>query len=187
MSGEAIVYPEIKEVDVADTFTGGDEDAWTMRPGQGEELLTIREFRAGDDRKYVHWKASAKSEKLMVREYSEEEPRLISIILEDIGPSAPVSFERAVSYAASVAWALVNDGYYVRLMTCNKLLPFGTGTEHLYKLLDILAALQESGSAECPAVGEELKGGSLLILKNRDTALRELIPLCDVVVYATGL
>jgi uncharacterized protein (DUF58 family) len=187
VEGEAIVYPEIKEVEVARLFKGEGEDSWTMRAGQSDELLTIREFRTGDDIKLVHWKASAKSDKLLVREFAEEEPRMVSIILEDSGRSAPVAFERAIGYAASAAWKFLEEGFFVRLITCKKMLPFGNGNEHLFKLLDILAGLEESPSDDCPAAAEELKGGTLLILKNRNTSFKELVPVCDVVVYAAGL
>ncbi|MGB0372317.1 MAG: DUF58 domain-containing protein [Opitutales bacterium] len=40
--------------------------------GEGVDLSGLREYRLGDDLRKVHWKASARSEELMLKEFSEE-------------------------------------------------------------------------------------------------------------------
>jgi len=42
------------------------------RKGDGEDLLGVRRYEVGDSRKHIHWKASARRGKLMVRELAEE-------------------------------------------------------------------------------------------------------------------
>lgn len=184
--GEMTVYPRINDVELSSLLRGEGEGAGRARAGRGEELLLIREFRYGDDMKLVHWKTSAKAEKLMTREFAEEEPGMVTIILDNAGGANPVVFERAVEFAASSAWKLLDDGYYVRLVTCSKVIPFGSGTEHLYKILDILAGVKEFGASDFH-MEEDMRGTSLLVLSSDGSAVRRLASRCDMVVYASGL
>lgn len=183
LEGEITVYPELTAVEEFAVVHGKDEDAVAaMRPGRGDDLLTIRELREGDDTGKIHWKASAKAEKLMVKESGEEEPGTVTIILDDRAPFDADAFERAVSYAASYARMLLDRGFYVSLVTCSKALPPGSGTDHLYKVLDVLALAKEEEGV-CPAQ-EDVLGMGLLILKSDGSALKAMMPFCEKVVYA---
>ena len=182
LEGEVTVYPELIEVEEFEVVQGREEDAVAaIRPGRGEDLLAIREFRDGDDIGDIHWKATAKAEKLMVRELSEEEPRAVTVILDDRKPYNPDAFERGISYAASYSQMLIDKGFYVSLITCGKMLPLGSGIDHLYKVLDMLAVAKEEEGI-CPAL-EDIQGMGLLILKSEDSILKGLVPFCEKVVY----
>jgi|Deesub1362A_J573_1020465.scaffolds.fasta_scaffold00027_141 uncharacterized protein (DUF58 family) len=186
VKGEIIVYPEIKETEGIPELSGNGISAYTTKPGHGEELLMIREFRYGDDVKLIHWKASAKSEKLMVKEFAAEMPKTASLILDDIKPFNADAFEKAVSFAASLAQRLINEGYFVRLITYSKVLPFGNGSEHLFKILDILAVIKESDTLEYPQI-KDTGSVNILILKSGNSALKPLSASSDMVVYAETL
>lgn len=186
VEGEITVYPEIKDVELPAVFRGSVEAGRSARPGRGEELFMMREFRHGDDTKMVHWKASAKADKLMVRESAEEEPRAVTLVLDDVGRPDPAAFERCVTYAASAAWKLIDDGFFVALITSSKRLPFGGGREQLYKILDVLAAIVEKETSGCPAE-DEITGGRLLILKSGTSTLRGLAAGPDEVVCVSDL
>jgi uncharacterized protein (DUF58 family) len=186
VEGEVTVYPEIKDVELPALFRGRGDEGRSARPGRGEELFMMREFRHGDDMKMVHWKASAKADKLMVREPAEEEPRAVTVVLDDAGRPEPAVFERCVTYAASAAWKLIEDGFFVALVTSSKHLPFGGGREQLYKILDALAAIEEKETSDCPA-DDEITGGRLLVLKSGTSALRGLAASPDEVVHASDL
>lgn len=187
VSGEIIVYPEIKEVDgLLPELTGRGYGTYITRPGTGEELSMIRDFRYGDDMRRIHWKASAKAGKPMVKEFGIEDTKILTVILDTIRPLNKDIFEKAVSLAASVSDRLLRDGFFVRLMTCRKLIPFGSGSEHLFKILDILAVIEEEDTWEC-LMTEEIEGASLLILKSEDSPLKKMTSHCDMVIYATAL
>ena len=84
---KVIVYPEITEVDASLTELTKEGDALSysgMR--RGEEFSSIREFRYGDDLRNIHWKSSAKKTRLMVREYAAEEPKKLTVILDNLMP-----------------------------------------------------------------------------------------------------
>jgi uncharacterized protein (DUF58 family) len=72
----------------------------------------IRPYANGDSRRNVHWKSTAKTGKLMVRQYEETRHSRIAIVLDlavaDFGSDE--EFEMAVSAAASLGVQGVRDG-----------------------------------------------------------------------------
>lgn len=85
------------------------------RSGHGLETMGVREHRAGDPRRLVHWRSSAKTGRLVVRELEEEaRPVLLLLVVPppDADPSA--SFEQAVEAAASVGVHAIRSGMHVR-------------------------------------------------------------------------
>ena len=89
---------------------------------QGEEDIAVREYRLGDDRRRIHWPATARAGDLMVRQEERPTHRTAVVLLDPrssahsgVGPSS--SFEWAVSAAASVVSHLSGMGYTVRLVS----------------------------------------------------------------------
>ena len=72
----------------------------------------LRPYVPGDDRRYVHWRTSARIGQLMVRQFQETRRSQITVVL----PSSTTSyanddeFELAVSSATSLAAQVVRDG-----------------------------------------------------------------------------
>jgi uncharacterized protein (DUF58 family) len=184
VEGAVMVYPEIIDVEGTQTHSGEGQSSYSIRPGRGEDLLAIRDFRAGDDVKLISWKASAKAQGIMVRELAEEQPRAVNIILDDIGPFDSRAFERAVSYAASLAMRLIEEDFFVGLATATKTLPYGNGPEQLYRILDVLAVIRETESPLKSYEGDS-SGMNVLVLKSQASSMKGLE--ADMVVYASEL
>jgi uncharacterized protein (DUF58 family) len=71
----------------------------------------LREYVPGDDRRFIHWKSSAKTGTFMVRQF-EETRRSRLMVLLDLEPGAyadEAEFELAVSVAASVGARAIRD------------------------------------------------------------------------------
>jgi uncharacterized protein (DUF58 family) len=187
VDGELFVYPEIKSVDgIIPEMPGTGYELSRERFSRGEEFSMMREFRYGDDWRRIHWKTSAKTANLMVMEYASEEPGKLTIILDNLmAPDADL-FEKAVSFAASVTDLFLKQGYFVRLLTCKKVIPFGIGKEHLFKILDILALIEIQNLWECP-LSDEPEGMTVLILSSDYSPLRHLISVSDIVIHAANL
>lgn len=88
----------------------------------GEEDVTVREYRHGDDLRRVHWRSSARRGQLMVRREEQPWQSRATLFLDTrrighrgSGPTS--SFEWAVSAAASVGLHLLRRGYALRLLT----------------------------------------------------------------------
>ena len=185
---EVIVYPEIKKIDGIIPESALDEcETCPPKFGRGDTLAMIREFRYGDDWRRIHWKASAKTAKLMVKEYAGEELQNLTVILDNLSPPDPALFEKAISFAASVSDRFLQEGFLVRLLTCRKLMPFGSGREHLFKILGLLALIEGQDSWECQLSDDAESSGFVILILNENSPLQRLIPISDMVVYAANL
>ncbi|GAA1876881.1 DUF58 domain-containing protein [Paeniglutamicibacter psychrophenolicus] len=75
----------------------------------------LRGYVAGDDRRHIHWKSSARTGELMVRQFEETRRSHLAIALSaNLGEygdpaTAPDDFELAVSAAASIGLQAVTD------------------------------------------------------------------------------
>lgn len=116
----------------------------SLRRGSGHDLFSLRDYQPRDDLRHIEWKATARSRRLTVREFTSEDERRITIIL-DTRPAPEADgnfkerFERAVIRAASHLKHFVDERAEVRLILGSEIGPYGTGLEHLYLCLRRLA------------------------------------------------
>lgn len=182
VDSEVVVYPEVKELKGLPMPQSAQYGPSSLRPGMGEEMLLIREFRPGDDAKKINWKATAKENTLMLKETAREEPRRVSLLLDNTGGWDKKDFERAVSFAASLAWLLIGKGFYVSLVTCAETVPFGQGREHLFKILYMLAVLGLLHEERCDSYSWA-DGPKILLLESERSAVAGFKEDGDVVFY----
>ncbi len=71
----------------------------------------IREYAPGDSRRQIHWKSTAKTGRLMVRQYEESRRSRMAVVLglADAEYASEDEFELAVSAAASLSLRAVHD------------------------------------------------------------------------------
>jgi uncharacterized protein (DUF58 family) len=139
-------------------------DAIADRLGRRGEFFGLRESRVGDDRRDVHWKSSARTGRLLVREYEDELARRVVIAVDNALPQdvreavtdghvTPIqeaqvtAVERGISVAASLAAAYLEVGWTVELVARDCHVLPGTGRMHEAKIARALALL--------PYVGDE--------------------------------
>lgn len=72
----------------------------------------VRQYVVGDSQRHVHWKSTARTGKLMVRQYEESRHARIAVLLDlDLdGYASDDEFEQAVSAAASLGVQGVREG-----------------------------------------------------------------------------
>jgi uncharacterized protein (DUF58 family) len=150
---------------------GGDSHARSIATS-GEDDVTPREYRHGDDLRRVHWRSTARHGELMVRR--EEQPWQNSGVLfldsrarahRGDGPGS--SLEWAITAAASIGSRLSRDGFGLRLVTDTgqEVSGYGphsmTGAPFEGLLLDNLALFTASGALGLTdAVATIARGGS---------------------------
>jgi uncharacterized protein (DUF58 family) len=86
-----------------------------QRSGLGFELLELREYRDGDPPKSIAWKASARRESLMTRQYESECPVRVQLIIDGTASTRVGGFglrliDQITSAAATVAHSVVAAG-----------------------------------------------------------------------------
>jgi uncharacterized protein (DUF58 family) len=122
----------------------------SLRRGAGHDLFSMRDYQPQDDLRHIDWKATARSRRLTVREFTSEDERRITIILDTYlrhGESAE-RFERGVVQAASLIKHFIDERAEVRLVLDQEVGPFGSGTEHIYRCLRRLALVTPHDGAE---------------------------------------
>lgn len=186
VSGNVLVYPRIIDVDelVCDLAARENEGEKAVR-SKGDDAYALREYQYGDDRRSIHWKASARLSTLIVKEYAEYLSRRVTIIVDNSMPPDEQAFEKAVAVAASLTGHYIGNGYLVRLLSCRKVVPFGSGEGHLYSILDILALLREE--ERCDAVMSTHEGFTVAVLKSARSAFAAQTAGEEVVVHADAV
>ena len=141
------IYPHIDTIRVPSL--GGDEDPHgaairTNKLGQtSEEFFALRQYVLGDDLRRVHWKSTARSQELMVRQDENPWQDRTTIAL-DVRPGSydEAAFERAVSAAASVAAAAFRQHHVVRVVSSDGFdSGVGAGLSQAEAILAYLAAV----------------------------------------------
>jgi uncharacterized protein (DUF58 family) len=127
----------------------------SLRRGAGHDLFSMRDYQAQDDLRHIDWKATARSRRLTVREFTSEDERRITIVLDTRLPGEPNEelrqrFEKGVVQTASLLKHFVDERAEVRLVLGDEVGPFGSGTEQLYRCLRRLALVTpvEGGQPE---------------------------------------
>ena len=130
-----------------------------MQP-RGEELYAIREFQPGDPLSSVHWKSSAKTGHLRVKEFQSQNLQSYTIFLTLTDPATnhPVReeiLEERVSEAASMIFHLIQRGHEVSLKTEETQTPFSSSQEHLIALMRLLAFIGLKDGGESPLANQK--------------------------------
>jgi uncharacterized protein (DUF58 family) len=184
---EIIIYPRI--IDVSSLLAPIQSQVLereTLKKGFEGDFLFSREYLYGEESRNIDWKATARTQKAMVREYSSRDERFVTVILDNGGGADEEAFEKAVSISASICSEFIEKDFYVRLVTCGKIVPFGIGRLHLFKILDILAGVKEQNLQDCP-ISESLEGLNILVTCSDDSSFSRIIPLCSGVIDARNL
>lgn len=118
-----LIFPKVDSVDVSDLeqlFSLGDHQS--PFPGNGSTSSELREYRQGDEARFIHWRRSAALVNTVVRERKRESgPHLVLRLdnrrPEGAGDAWDEAFEAAVSRAASLASAALARGAGVQVQT----------------------------------------------------------------------
>jgi uncharacterized protein (DUF58 family) len=114
LNAETIVWPAPLEyrrhaVGSARRAMGGER---IPRPGTGGDLLALRRYASGDSHRLIHWKASARTQTLLVRQFAAESAEGYAMWLRtDAGVWArPDQFELLISFVATLSEDLFRAG-----------------------------------------------------------------------------
>jgi uncharacterized protein (DUF58 family) len=160
---ELVVRPRVHEI-VAPVAVGSrisaEHEATASRAvvsDLGDEFVTLRDYAVGDDLRRVHWRSTARTGELMIRQ-NEARWRSRAAVVLDVMPGAhdAESFEVAVEAAASVTARLVRLRRRVEIVTsAGEVL--GTGGDPRHDVVDTLATVGPDERDRLPTVLENLR------------------------------
>ena len=155
---EVLVYPRIAATTRPPPRPRASGVGHSQRLGRRGEFFGLREWRDGDDRRDIHWRSTARTGRVMVRELQDELERQVTIAVDNALPAHVVralaagdrlredqplsdALERAISTAASLAAAYLEAGWSVGLAARGVKVPLGVGKPQLTRILRELALL----------------------------------------------
>ena len=151
LDAEVLVYPAVHPISPARLRQlGGVEAAAVPRRGRGHDLYSLREYRAGDDPRLIHWRSSARTGTVMVREQEEDTALDTRLVLTGTGTRDARRLERGLSEAASVAVHLLRAGAGVELVGPGVRVPLDRGRGQETRILTALALYAPPGPGGDP-------------------------------------
>ncbi len=151
---EIAVLPEIYDLgdDLSKIYSQGlGIIPGSVRKGRsGSEFIGVRKYDTGDGISRIHWKASAKSQNLLVKEFQENNSYGFMIILDaderhHAGSGPESSLEKGVTLAASLAAMGTRNNYGTGIAVSggeSAHIPIGYGKSHFNLILETLVGVR---------------------------------------------
>lgn len=166
---ELFVHPKTVHLETSAHGLVRDLEGITSRELTASDISfhALRDYVAGDDRRYVHWKSSARTGKLMVRQFEQTKRSVLALGIssspDDYG--TPEEFEIAISVLGSLGLQAIRDEMDLTVTSSEGRLPVA-GSK---RLLDALSGLEWSAKHSrlyrlAQQIGREQAGASLVIM-----------------------
>lgn len=174
-----VVFPALAQVDPAILLKchSAENAGARMRPRKGghDEFYGLREYRTGENPRLIHWKRSARTGDMVIREMTRVSPPRLLIVLDTyLGYDGCTSAdaERAIAVGASLASLALGRGYPVGLFAYSGdflHVPADRGKRHRRELLTQMAQLGRNISKSHEplidaAVGQLTPGTTLVLV-----------------------
>ncbi|MGI9146900.1 MAG: DUF58 domain-containing protein [Chloroflexota bacterium] len=126
-------------------------------PFSTPNVSSVREYRPGDSFNRIHWPTTARTTRLMVREFELDPTADVWIVLDlhadvQAGSGVESTEEYAVTVVASLARHLLDQGRAVGLVSQTVALPADRGPRQIERILEVLALVQSSSQLSLAAL-----------------------------------
>lgn len=164
---ELIIFPKIENIETEINDLPLEVGRLlTNKRGAGQDLLSLREYQPTDDFRRINWKATARTQRLTVSEFSAEDEKRVTIFfdtnlafdkelrnktlrqrIEEEQMQGELSetskrFESGIIKTASLLSHFTDENTEIRLIINDEKGNFGTGKTHLFENLRKLANLE---------------------------------------------
>ena len=154
---EALVYPSVEATEEFMEVRPGIQGAMeSLSKGRGQDLYALRDYLPNDSARLVHWKATARSGSLMVREFAREDDCNVLLIFDPYSAAAlptaseaeKTRFEQAVTLCAAIAWNFHERNAMMEFRSIQFETSLAPASENIYAVLRHLAQVQPIAPAE---------------------------------------
>jgi uncharacterized protein (DUF58 family) len=166
--GDLIIYPAVDPVQLPSNLPGdrlGGNSA--LGRGSGDEILSLRHMREGDDPRDIYWRKS--SEQMIVRERAREVRRDVSYVIDSTHPGRTpdddwtARFERRIRDVASRAVAHIKrgDGVTVRARSGERVrATSAVGADPVLRFLALLEAKPAEAELDLASESARARGAT---------------------------
>jgi uncharacterized protein (DUF58 family) len=120
---ELFVHPKIISLDSLSPGLQRDLEGQASRDLSNSDLAfhALRDYVAGDDRRHVHWRSTAKAGRLLVRQFHDTRRSQLTVVVDGAAESyrTDEEFELAMSVAGSICVRAVADQHDVCLVAAS--------------------------------------------------------------------
>lgn len=178
-----IAYPSHKESSQIRALASGKDHVGIKKRRWGEEILGLRPALPEDDHRLIHWRTTARTGQLMVKEFAEEIEHPRALFFDNRGVDGD-RFEEAVELAASLLRLLASHRTVVTLATWEEQTEPASSKQESKDSLRRLALISPSRGLTrrgfekwCSDIAHE--GGGIFL--QGDFSLPSPLPPCEVV------
>ncbi|GAB4419001.1 MAG: hypothetical protein Fur0044_15180 [Anaerolineae bacterium] len=186
--GEILIYPAYHPLKRLRLFEKRElAEQAALRVGRGSQVIGTREYRTGDSLRQIHWRSTARTGQLVVKEFSDDEQQAFTVVLDlqtdlSIGAGKFSTFETAIRLAASFGYYATQKNIPLRLVGSSPkwtppAMPLGW-----WGLLNYLAKTQNDGHEPLAQVLKRLPASTfvvVLISRPHETIIRALAALAQ--------
>jgi uncharacterized protein (DUF58 family) len=186
--GEVLIYPAYHPLKRLRLFEKREfAEQSSLRVGRGSQVIGTREYRTGDSLRQIHWRSTARTGQLVVKEFSDDEQQAFTIVLDlqadlAIGAGKFSTFETAIRLAASIGYYATQKDIPLRLVGSSPkwtppAMPLGW-----WGLLNYLAKVQNDGHEPLAKVLKRLPASTfvvVLISRPHETIAKALAALAQ--------
>lgn len=164
-SDRLVVYPKVTEVhDLQVPHSRNHQPggiAMASNVGESTEFLGTRDWRQGDRLRDIHWPSSARTGRLITREFQEEYFVRLAIVLDIEAPRSrdETRLEKAISLTAGITDALARKEYIVDIFAAGEdVYHFraGRAITHLDNILELLSCVEAGHQLDTQSLSEVL-------------------------------
>jgi uncharacterized protein (DUF58 family) len=148
-----------------------DGAATETSPRGSLDIREVREYVPGDEVRHLHWKATARTGQLMIRDYADPHQPQFTVLLDNRRQiRAEPEFEEAVELAASLVVAAAKEEHRCRLVTPSGVDVATTpGSGAIRRFMDELCVVERSEEADLalvPLAMAHADGGMLVVVSS---------------------
>ena len=151
-------------------------DAATSVAGQSGEFVSLREYRAGDPIKHIHWPSWGRTGKPVIKVYEDLFfPRYGLVLDTVVRAEQEEEFETAISLVATFACAVDTEQSLLDLMFLQQaaqIHSIGKNVNKVDSMLEVLASLDMEPHGDWKALAQ-------VVLKHADELTTCIVVLCD--------
>ena len=138
--------------------------------GESHQLLHLREYTPNDSSKKIHWKASARTQRFLVKEFQKEQGRDVRVYF-DCYPEKKAQLpilDRAVSLVASLAFLVRRKGWNAVFIFADRQFRVDNRDENMRPLLEHLSEIEPGAAAVSQTAADPESNAMALVIRSKN-------------------